>query len=93
MKSPEYFQYLCDSFVGWFLPRFRTAVFDCKKFSEIGAEQLSSDVGQIKRVLEELPVVGRPNDVASEVFVPLPNASRALPSSDFCICLRYSLDT
>ena len=56
--SSKYFPFLCDSFVGWFIPRFTQAIFDCRRISEMGAEQLIVDATHLKVMLEQLPVTG-----------------------------------
>lgn len=57
--DPSFFGYFCDSFLGWFIPKFQASVYECKKVSESGAEQLIVDATQLKSTLERLPVLGK----------------------------------
>eukprot|EP01122_Echinamoeba_exundans_P009264 TRINITY_DN3230_c0_g1_i3.p1 TRINITY_DN3230_c0_g1~~TRINITY_DN3230_c0_g1_i3.p1 ORF type:complete len:727 (+),score=165.80 TRINITY_DN3230_c0_g1_i3:383-2563(+) len=57
--DPSFFGYFCDSFLGWFIPKYQAAIYECKKVSESGAEQLIVDSTQLKLTLERLPVLGK----------------------------------
>jgi hypothetical protein len=58
----DYWTYFCDTFVGWFITKYQSAIYDCKKINEIGAEQLIVDSTQLKTIVEQLPVLGRPGE-------------------------------
>jgi vacuolar protein sorting-associated protein 53 len=57
--DPSFFGYFCDSFLGWFIPKYQASIYECKKVSESGAEQLIVDSTQLKLTLERLPVLGK----------------------------------
>lgn len=68
--DPAFFEYFCDSFLGWFIPKYQASIYECKKISESGAEQLIVDATQLKLTLERLPVLGKSQtDTASSRYV------------------------
>merc|ERR1712050_689490 len=55
--SKIHYRFFCDKFVQAFLKRFIDEIFNCKKISEQGAQQLLLDTALIKTTLLETPVI------------------------------------
>jgi DNA-binding FrmR family transcriptional regulator len=55
--GPNYFQIICDSILAYVTKRFEQALRACKRIAESGAQQLVTDLAQIKKILESLPTL------------------------------------
>jgi len=62
--SPLYFRFFCDKFANAFIPKFISAIYKCKRISQVGASQLLLDAQAIKKCLLELPNVKLQNATA-----------------------------
>lgn len=73
--SQQYFQFVCESISGWFIKRYEESILKCKQISESGAQQLLIDIAQIKKMLEEIPLVGHDDKVEVGKDTPQSSAS------------------
>lgn len=55
--GPNYFQIICDSILAYVTKRFENALRACRRIPEAGAQQLVTDLAQIKKILESLPTL------------------------------------
>jgi len=68
--SSLYFRNFCDKFAAAFCPAFLTLIQKQRRISEEGTQQLLLDVYNLKKMMLELPRVGREPD-AADVSVPM----------------------
>lgn len=68
--SSLYFRNFCDKFAAAFIPAFLTLIQKQRRISEEGTQQLLLDVYNLKKMMLELPRIGREPDDA-EMTVPM----------------------
>ncbi|KAJ2501565.1 Vacuolar protein sorting-associated protein 53 [Coemansia sp. RSA 1972] len=62
LSGPRYFRSYCDKLASRTSERYMTAIVQCKRISEIGAEQLLLDAQALKSVLLRVPSIGADDD-------------------------------
>jgi hypothetical protein len=80
--GPNYFQIICDSILAYVTKRFEQALRACRRIAEAGAQQLVTDLAQIKKLLESLPtlqIVQKDDSASSSVPAPIKTASGHAP--------------
>ncbi|XP_008793539.2 vacuolar protein sorting-associated protein 53 A [Phoenix dactylifera] len=65
LLSPTYFQFFLDKLAASLGPRFYLNIYKCKHISETGAQQMLLDTQAVKKILLDIPSLGKRTTVAS----------------------------
>ncbi|XP_020111556.1 vacuolar protein sorting-associated protein 53 A isoform X2 [Ananas comosus] len=65
LLSPTYFQFFLDKLAASLGPRFYLNIYKCKHISETGAQQMLLDTQAVKKILLDIPTLGKQTALAA----------------------------